>query len=87
MAHPFTKLLEKALDKSTELDNRVLTVAEQIRAKGYREEELLEVLHAMRFGRIDPTEEAIITEAIEEFSDEAEDEGDEDDEDEDDEAE
>jgi len=74
MAHPFTKMLEKALAQSSEMDNRVLREAQKIQAKGYRDEELIEVLRAMKFGRIDPTEEAIIAEAIEEFSDEEEEE-------------
>jgi hypothetical protein len=68
MSHPFTKMLEKALLVSTEMDNRVFVEARKILEKGYREAEVVDVLRSMRSGRIDDFEVAIIDEAIEEIT-------------------
>jgi hypothetical protein len=68
MAYSFTKMLESALKKSTAMDNQVLSEAQKILAKGYREEEVLGLLRSMRTGRIDDGEIAIIDEVIEEIT-------------------
>ena len=68
MSHSFTKMLENALKKSTEAENRVLLEAQRILAKGYREDEVLGLLRGMRTGRIDDDEIAIIDEAIVEIT-------------------
>ena len=44
MAHPFTKMFDLALKKSTELDNQVLKEAEKLREKGYSPQEIYTVL-------------------------------------------
>jgi hypothetical protein len=64
MAHPFAKIFEKALKKSTTDDNLVLKKAEEILAKGYAEAEVIEVLKVLEKGRIDEKEEAVIAEAL-----------------------
>lgn len=69
MAHPFAKMLEKALKESTPLDNRVLGKAEELVEKGYSGKEVAQVLRQLRFGRIDDDETEIIDEALEEFAD------------------
>ncbi len=61
-------MLENALKKSTEMDNRVLLEARNILAKGYREAEIIDLLCDMRKGRIDDSEIALIEEAIEELT-------------------
>jgi hypothetical protein len=68
MAHPFTKMFDTALRKSNELDNLVLEEAEQLLLKGYRAEEIFEVLENLQKSLIDKTEAAIVGEAVEEFS-------------------
>jgi hypothetical protein len=68
MAHPFTKMFDTALRKSSELDNLVLEEAEQLLLKGYRAEEIFEVLENLQKSLIDKTEAAIVGEAVEEFS-------------------
>lgn len=68
MYHSFTKMLENALKKSTEMDSQVLPEARKILVKGYREEEVVGLLQRMRTGRIDDGEVALIDEAIEEIT-------------------
>jgi len=68
MAHPFSKMFDAALRKSTLEDNVVLEVAEKLKAKGYRPEEIYTVLEKLRVGLIDDGESEIVSEAAEEFS-------------------
>lgn len=67
MAHPFTKMFETALRKSSSLENVVLEEAETLKEKGYSVEEIYEVLTAFAKGRLDESEIEIIEEAVEEF--------------------
>lgn len=67
MSHPFTKMFENALRKSTPLDNLVLVEAEKLRDKGYSENEIYTVLVKLQKGLIDKDESEIVKEAVEEF--------------------
>ncbi len=68
MAHPFEKMFDKALKKSTVEYNEVLVEAEKLKAKGYRVEEIATVLTKLHKSLIDKTEAEIVGEAAEEFS-------------------
>lgn len=68
MAHPFEKLLEKALARSHGDENAVLGEAERLMEEGYKAEEIYEVLKRMRASHISEFDEAILDEAVEEFS-------------------
>lgn len=68
MAHPFAKMFDKALKKSSAEQNEVLNVAEKLREKGYRAEEIAGVLKKLQKSLIDKTEAEIVGEAEEEFS-------------------
>lgn len=68
MKHPFTKLFYNALKKSSLTDNVVLAEAEKLKGKGYSAVEIYGVLVPFGKGIIDPVEDEIVTEAIEEFS-------------------
>ncbi len=68
MLHPFEKLFEKSLSKSTDDKNYVLIEAEKLKALGYAHEEIYNVLKKMCVGRISEKEEGIILEALDEFS-------------------
>ncbi len=68
MAHPFTKLFDAALRKSTLMDNRVLHEAEQLHAKGYSTQEIYEVLRKMEKALVRSEDEAVLKEAAEEMS-------------------
>ena len=68
MAHPFTKMFDKALKKSTPIDNQVLAVAEKLRVKGYSPEEIGSVLKKLHKSLIAPEDSEIVGEALEEFS-------------------
>ena len=67
MSHPFTKMFENALKKSTSLDNLVLVEAEKLRDKGYSENEIYTVLVKLQKGLIDKDESEVVAEAVEEF--------------------
>ena len=67
MAHPFEKMFDKALLKSTEFDNVVLTEAEKLQEKGYSPIEIAGVLSKLSRSLIDPKEAQIVLEALEEF--------------------
>lgn len=67
MTHPFAKMFEKALSKSTEMDNAVLTEAMRLVEKGYSPQEISGILTQMAKGRIDDTETTLLEEALEEF--------------------
>ncbi len=68
MSHPFTRLFDTALNKSSLDNNLVLKEAEKIKEKGYRPEEILGVLNRLHEGLIDDGESEIVGEAVEEFS-------------------
>lgn len=67
MSHPFMKMFENALSKSTPLDNLVLVEAEKLRDKGYSENEIYTVLVKLQKGLIDKDESEVVAEAVEEF--------------------
>lgn len=67
MAHPFEKMFDKALAKSTEFDNAVLTEAEKLLEKGYSGFEIGGVLSKLERSLIDRKEAEIVREALEEF--------------------
>lgn len=64
MAHPFAKILEKAIASSTDFENKVLIEAQKIIAKGYSKAEICGVLQNLAKGRIDDKETEIINEAL-----------------------
>lgn len=68
MAHPFTKLFDAALKRSTPMDNQVLAEAEQLRAKGYGVEEIHEVLLKLQQTLIRDEDHEVAREAAEEMS-------------------
>lgn len=68
MAHPFARMFEKALKKSSLESNLVIVEAKKILEKGYRKEEILTVLQKLQKSLIDETEERIVEEAVEDFS-------------------
>lgn len=67
MAHPFERMFDTALKKSTQFDNEVLVEAEKLRTKGYRGEEIAQVLEKLSRALIDPEEAALVVEALDEF--------------------
>ncbi len=67
MSHPFEKILEKAIAKSHGDENAVLGEAERLMEKGYSPEETYGVLVKLKKSLIDPFEETILREAVEEF--------------------
>lgn len=68
MAHPFEKMFDRAIKKSTPLENAVLAEAEKLREKGYSAEEIITVLRKLEKSLIDKDEAEIVGEAVEEFS-------------------
>lgn len=64
MAHPFTKLFERALKKSSESDNYVLKEAQKLFEKGYPRDEVCDVLEKLAQGLIDDRESAIVHDAL-----------------------
>ena len=68
MAHPFLKMFDKALKKSSPEHNEVLLEAEKLREKGYRVEEIAEVLQKLQKSLIQDDEFEIVGEAVEEFA-------------------
>lgn len=74
MASPFEKLLNKALQKSSREDNRLLKEATKIVKKGYPETEIIDILQRFEHGLIDPKERAIVTDTLEELIGDEEDE-------------
>jgi hypothetical protein len=67
MTHPFIKLFDKALKRSTPDDNAVLTVAQGLIEKGYRPAEVLECLTRLEKSLLDPAEVAIVVGARKEL--------------------
>lgn len=67
MGHPFLKMFEGALRKSTEDDNVVLREVLKLKQKGYSVSEIHAVLLKLEQGLIDDGESGIVKEAREEF--------------------
>lgn len=67
MAHPFSKIFEKALRKCTDDENFVLQEAIKIRKKGYSDTEICAVLTKLQKSLIDDSEASIVQEAIDSF--------------------
>ena len=67
MSHPFLKIFDAALKKSTPMDNVVLKEAEKLKEKGYSAHEIYTVLSKFRQSLISDRDNEIATEAIEEF--------------------
>lgn len=68
MAHPFSKLFDAALKRSTPTDNHVLKEAELLRAKGYGVEEIYAVLLKMQQELVRDEDHEVAREAAEEMS-------------------
>ncbi|HMO78468.1 MAG TPA: hypothetical protein PKA42_02640 [Candidatus Paceibacterota bacterium] len=68
MAHPFLKIFDQALKKSSTEHNQVLIEAEKIIKKGYSATEIFSVLTKLQKSLIDQTEAEIVGEAAEEVS-------------------
>lgn len=68
MAHPFEKIFENALKKSTPEENEVLIEAEKILQKGYSVGEIYSVLTKLKQSLVQDADERIVAEAVEEFS-------------------
>lgn len=68
MAHPFETMFEKVLTKSRGDENHVLGRAEDLREKGYSPREIYDALLRLKKSLVSDADEAILAEAIEEFS-------------------
>ncbi len=68
MSHPFEKIFEKALAKSHSDENHVLGEAERLKDQGYAPREIYEVLRKLKQSLIIESDEKIVGEAFEEFS-------------------
>ena len=66
-SHPFEKIFEKALKKSTHDENFVYKEANALRTKGYRAEEILTVLTKLQKALIDDNEALLVQDAIDTF--------------------
>ncbi len=67
MAHPFSKIFEKALAKSKGDENHVLGEAEKLKERGYGVTEIYDVLVHLKNSLIGDADAAIVAEAVEEF--------------------
>ncbi|MCD5381852.1 MAG: hypothetical protein LR017_00875 [Candidatus Pacebacteria bacterium] len=67
MPHPFTKLFDTALKKSTYEENFVLKEALKIKERGYNPAEIHRVLETLQQGLIDDADAEIVAEAVEEI--------------------
>ncbi len=68
MSHPFEKMFEKAIAKSRGDENHVLGEAERLMELGYAPLEIYTVLKKLKGALISDSDEAIVGEALEEFS-------------------
>jgi hypothetical protein len=66
--HPFEKMFEKAIAKSRGDENHVLGEAEKLHDLGYAPIEIYTVLKKLKGALISNADEAIVGEALEEFS-------------------
>ncbi len=67
MRHPWGKMFEKALRKSKPEDNLVFEKAVELMEKGYRPQEIFDVLVKLHKSLIDDGDAAILKEALEDF--------------------
>jgi Holliday junction resolvasome RuvABC DNA-binding subunit len=67
MSHPFEKMFEQALRKSTPTENKVLAEAEALRKKGYSVKEIYDVLAKLQRELLNSNDAATVDEAVEEF--------------------
>ena len=67
MTHPFEKMFDKALRKSTSDENYIFEVANKMRSKGYRSEEIISVMHKLQKSLIDDNEALLVQDAIDRF--------------------
>ena len=65
MHHPFEKLFVRALRKSTEEDNVVLQVVEDLERKGYNPKEIHTALARFHHSLIDEKDSELVVEALE----------------------
>ena len=65
MRHTFEKLFDKAVRQSTEDENQVCDVAEDLRSRGYNPCEIAEVLKRLEKKLVDASEAALVHEAYE----------------------
>lgn len=70
MAHPFSKMFEKALKKSTSDENLVLKEAQKLLKMGYSTEEVFGVLTKLEKSLIQDADVAIIRDTLEELTEE-----------------
>lgn len=68
MPHPFMKMFERALAKSTVGDDVVYKQALKLKDKGYSPDEIYRVLTTLKNGMIADTDKEILTDAVEKFS-------------------
>jgi len=68
MSHPFSKMFELALKKTTPDENYVLAEAEKFLEKGYSANEIYQVLQKLHKSLISDRDVAVLAEAVEEFS-------------------
>ncbi len=70
MSHPFERMFEKALKKSSPEENLIIKEAAKLIEKGYRAEEVCEVLLKLEKSLIDDAEAELVREAREEVCEE-----------------
>jgi DNA-binding ferritin-like protein len=68
MAHPFAKIFERALKKSSPEENFITVEAEKILEKGYSPAEIYAVLKKLQGSLIADEDAAMVEEAIEELN-------------------
>lgn len=64
MAHPFSKIFEKALKKCTVEENFVFLEAQKICKKGYSQTEIVTVLTKLKKSLIDDRDAQLVQDAI-----------------------
>lgn len=64
MKHPFEKIFDDALRKSTGEDNRLTRALEELLEKGYQEDEVFRALTHFSKGLIDANEERIVADTM-----------------------
>jgi hypothetical protein len=67
MSHPFEKMFQAALRKSTPQENLVLEEAEMLRKKGYGVQEIYDVLAKLHRELLSARDVEMVGEAVEEF--------------------
>lgn len=73
MAHPFIKIFDTALRKSTEDDNCITKEAVKLLDKGYSRKEICTVLTSLEKSLVQPEDESLVREAREEVCEDFED--------------